>query len=186
MALMLSGVILLGACGHTPIMSITELRKIDFETTDVRKLAVAVQIPSDLVAAKKGAVLVMTISDASGKQIEQEDFLLRKQEDFQSDPILARYQKPDFTIATYELAPEDAPRFARVRNLRFAPGGEAYKGSISVNPRICRNADFETRPLRVSAFLKTSETKRFVPLLVDYDLRKELEGAEIETVFPHC
>ncbi|MEO0498031.1 MAG: hypothetical protein AAF141_11815 [Pseudomonadota bacterium] len=177
----------LTGCMGTPVTSIPSLARIDFETTDVAQLAVAVRVPKDVRSAPEGAVLTMVISDPDNPQASQTGrFLLQETSASSSDGYLISQRRDESRVLSYRLRQEDIARFRALRALRFTANGERRQGSLTAAPRLCRTADWQASELPVSVYLKTSETGRFVPVLKNRDLRKDLDDETLDVLLPVC
>ncbi|MEM1365094.1 MAG: hypothetical protein AAGH82_05000 [Pseudomonadota bacterium] len=180
-------VVALTGCMGTPVTSIPSLARIDFETTDVSQLAVAVRVPDGVQSAADGALLTMIISNPDDPNKSQTGrFLMEETGAAKTDPALVSQQRPGARVVSYRLKREDIARFQALRALRFTADGERKQGSLSAMPRLCRTSDWQLRELLVSVYLKTSETGRFVPVVKDRDLRKDLNDETIELLLPMC
>ncbi|MEO0636288.1 MAG: hypothetical protein AAFY73_06530 [Pseudomonadota bacterium] len=177
----------LTGCFGTPVTSIPSIARIDFETTDVSQLAVAVRVPESLRSAPEGAVLTLMIMDEDNPgQFQTGNFLLEQTDAARSDEYLLSQRKAGTDVRSYRLRRADVPLFRALRALRFTADGENKRGALTARPRLCRPANWKADKLPVSVYLRTSETKRFVPVRLDYDLRQDLDDETLNTFLPVC
>ena len=69
--------LILAGCGHMPVTSMIKLAGIDFQSTDLDRLRIAVKLPWALKARAAGTVLRVTVRLANGTE-ESRDFSLRE------------------------------------------------------------------------------------------------------------
>lgn len=179
--------LILTGCMGTPVTSIPSLARIDFETTQVAELAVAVRVPENVRSAPEGAVLTMIISDPDNPEATQTGrFLLEETQAASSDGYLVSQQRNGDRVLSYRLKRDDIARFRALRALRFTASGDRRQGSLTAMPRLCRTANWQADELHVSVYLKTSEIGRFVPVVKDRDLRKDLTNDSLNVLLPVC
>jgi len=177
----------LSGCGHTPVTSLYKLSKVNSKTTKLEKLRVAVQIPREFAISDKGVVLVATLQATDSQPTEVEIFELQRLPMARGSAELEKYAASGTHFYRYRIAPQDVQRFEKLRTLQ---GGRDKKskrrGSISVAANICRSHKADTESIPISTFLKTSETKVYVPLTLDVDLLEELTDSNLDRVAPLC
>ena len=58
--------------------------------------------------------------------------------------------------------------------------------TIAVRPDACRSADFGSRPVYLTTYLRTAETGGYVPLTRDVDVRTLAPGRDLVAEMPMC
>ncbi len=179
--------IVLSNCGHTPLMSVYKLNKIKPDTTNLEKLRVAVQVPSTFKTTRKGVILTALLEGNTKEPSFSEKFKLENLAQEQIPTTLKRYIDPTKTLYVFKISKEDIPRFERFRALKAGiQGDEKRTGSISVTANVCRDNDLFPSKIEVSIFLKTSETKEFVPLVLNNDILEGEDAINPDDIAPAC
>jgi len=164
-------------CGHMPVTSMVRLARIDFQTTDLERLRVAVKLPRMLKARTDGTMLRIGVKLANGVE-EARDFALREVSDAEAEPGAQA-----FAIAVADVAQLHAFRAALVLRQQGGSGGSL---TIAVRPDVCRAAPLPDGPVPFTTWLKTAETNGYVPLARDVDLRSLDGGQDIAARIPVC
>ncbi|MFK8033628.1 MAG: hypothetical protein AB8B94_05725 [Hyphomicrobiales bacterium] len=177
----------LGGCGHIPITSMYKLSKVDVNTTDIEKLRVAVQIPTAVEVRDEGVTMIMSLAKTDKLPKLYERFELENLRQKIRNPVLVKHQKAGKKILIYRLAKTDIRRFNRFRKIQSGGGnGENREGQLSISTALCRSTDIERSDIRLSTFLKTLETKEFVPLVLNVKLAEAYPKKEFNKQFPMC
>lgn len=177
----------LGGCGHVPVTSMYKLSKVDIKTTDIEKLQVAVQIPEAVEVRDEGVTMVMSLKKTDKLPTLYERFELEAVSSANDSPVLAKHQKDYRKILIYRIARSDIRRFNRFRTIQA--GGEAEKkreGQVSIKTALCRTTGLKRSDIKLSTFLRTSETKEYVPLVLNVKLAEAYPKEQFETQFPIC
>ena len=177
----------LSGCGHIPVMSMIQLARIDFATTDPARLRAAVKLPRTIEPLPQGVALRVTVKLGSGHE-EFEDFLLQEVSDPNDVLALEHELEPDTHVIAYRL---DAREVARINALRdklksqqAATGGRGGSLTIAIRPQACRTRDLSGGPIYMTTYLRTAETGRYVPLARDLDLRTI--ARDLVDAIPQC
>jgi hypothetical protein len=166
--------ILLTACTSIPLSSMLSLSRIDFGTTDVAALRIAVELP-DVIDAREGGVhmeVEYVVGEAKDKMVFRlkEDVAQEGLRGLLPNPVDGRHVK------SYRLRDEDIRTLNRIRTDVLARKQQGDKGSLGFGvsaKEFCRRESLENKTLEVTTFVATSETKGFVVLLKDYDLNQD-------------
>lgn len=179
--------ILLSACGHTPISSMVKLRNFDPATTDVNQLSVAVDLPHAYRVRKDGVTMTLELRKKDGSDIKRENFILTTSLNSEDKLLLAKISEPGRQIIAYRIRPSDIKRFNALRKFTIENRpSKLWEGSFSIGANACRIHSDKPQTLPVTLYLKSSETKAFVPFIVDADLMQQAEGDQIHETVPLC
>jgi len=171
------GIILLATgCTSIPVTSLAKLSKVDFETTDLSVLRAAVQLPSYLRPLPGSARLLVTVERSGVPKIER---TLRLQE--VDDPEAATINVESAVgrrLYAYALSPKAARSLEQLRSQLLAEqsGTEKRNLTLSVAADACHTAIPPDGPVPMTTYLKTTETRSFVPLIRNMDLRTLAPG----------
>jgi hypothetical protein len=165
----------LAACSTVPLTSIPALSRIDFRTTDFAALRAGLRLPDALRPQPDGVELEVTLR-LDGSPDEKSFFPLVELPSG-SLPDSGQAGKLDFV---YRLSDQDARRFDAIREKTNVARQQNRRGSVdlSIAPKqFCLLRPLPDGPLPVTSYIQTSETKRFVVLTRDLDLRAEAQTA---------
>ncbi len=174
----------LAGCGHMPVSSMIRLAGIDFQSTDLDRLRVAIKLPRALKARAETTVLRVTVRLADGRQ-ESRDFSLREVDE--SDALSSEAEQ-DSRIFTFAIAMRDISelRSFRAGLIEKQKGRSGGAITIAVQPDACRSEPLSSGPVMFSTYLKTAETNGYVPLARDVDLRRVDPGRDLAAKAPTC
>jgi hypothetical protein len=165
----------LSACSSVPLSSIPALSRIDFRMTDFAALRAGLRLPDFLRPQPEGVELevILRMDGAS------DDKTVFKLLDVPTVALPDGDQsgKKDFG---YRLSDQDAARFDAIREKTTVARQQGKRGSVvlSISPRqFCLLQPLPDGPVLATTYILTSETKRFVALTRDVDLRLEPETA---------
>ena len=179
-------VLLLCGCAAMPIGSIVPLARIDFMTTDLEKLRVAVQLPAMMRPGPNGVKMDVTLTADNGPaEITSLDLLET------TEPAdlagLPDPRRPGTRV--YRLAPADVERFDAIR-AKLAELKAAHRsGSLGIGiatREFCVTSPLPAGPLPHSSYLETSETGTYVTLLEGFDMRSDPKIADALAQVPTC
>ncbi|BAQ15948.1 hypothetical protein [Methyloceanibacter caenitepidi] len=175
------GVVLLAAgCTTVPVASMAKLSRIDFETTDLSVLRAAILLPSYLRPAPDGVWLWIAVSGDDGPKLERKLELVEVDDaeaatiNVESDGARQLYAYGLSATATRAL--DDL----RQEALRAKQRGTKGSLMVSVAADACSTGSVPAGPVPVNTYLKTSETKSFVPLVRNVDLRTGMPDGRLE------
>ena len=179
--------ILLSACGHTPISSMVKLRNFDPATTDVNQLSVAVDLPHAYRVREDGVTMTLELKKKDGSETKKETFILTTSLNSEDKLLLAKISEPGRQIIAYRIRPSDIKRFNALRKFTIENRpSKLWEGSFSVGANACRINNDEPQTLPVPLYLKTSETKSFIPFIVNADLMQQADSNQIREAVPLC
>jgi hypothetical protein len=168
--LMLAGVAFgLAACSSVPLTSIPALSRIDFRTTDFAALRAGLRLPDALRPQPNGVELQVTLR-INGSPDDTTTFSLIEIPGGNL-PDSGQAGKLDFI---YRLSEADSRRFNAIREKTNVARQQNRRGSVdlSIAPKqFCLLRPLPDGPLLVTTYIQTSETKRFLVLTRDLDLR---------------
>jgi len=172
-------------CTKVPVASMMKLARTDFETTDLSAVRAAVLLPSYLRPLPGTTKLVVTLGRSDGTTVE-ETFILRETDDAEAD-LLNEESKRGERIYAYALPPQAVRTLETARReAKSAPASEKGKRSLTlgVAAEACRVSRLPAGPLLITTYLKTAETRSFVPLTRDVDMRSLTPGTPL--TLPLC
>jgi len=182
---------LVAGCGHVPLTSLPKLSRIDFKTTNLADLRAGVSLPAEIRPLADGVRMTVTVNPRDGGRHERSMALeeVRDPAELAALPVVVT---PGRRFTVYRLRLVDAANLTAFRAERIlTPDGKNHPGTLSVRvDKVCRTAEFGDKPIPVTSYLKTSETRDYVMLTRDLDLRdavKETDAkAELTDLIPPC
>ena len=175
---------LLAGCGHMPVTSMIKLAQIDFTSTDPALWRAAVKLPRTLQPRTKGMVLQISVRASNGQERKQEFALQEISDPADLQPLRAEVS-PGTHVFAYRIDPADLPRLNDFRATALAqprrPGG-----TLSIQPQACRSGEIPPGPILFSTFLRTAETRQYIVLTRDVDLRTLAGFRDVAAMIPPC
>jgi len=177
-------VIALAGCSHMPVTSMVKLARVDFETSDPAQLRAAIKLPRTLRAQPKGVALRIAVQVGRAPE-EARDFMLRE---IPEPAELTREASAGSHIFAYRIDDADLLRLAAFRTELIAKKSSGQKGSISISvrPQACKVGELPDGPITFSTYLRTAETRDYVTLARDVDLRSIVPNAAVVAEIPRC
>lgn len=177
----------LGGCARMSLVDAYKLNKVEFSTTSVKRLRVAVHIPKYFRLRKPGAVITMTLKKNGSKPAQSERFVLQEIPASQELKKLVLEEGAGGNYYAFRIRPDDIARFEHIRNQsrENAPGSKR-SGSMNVTASVCRTKTRLPKKIPFSAFLKAQETGDYVALARDVDLMAEIGFKDAIKLFPSC
>ena len=180
--------ICLFSCSAVPLTSLPSLARINPRTTDFSVMMVALAAPRS-IRAIEGSVQVEFKSRIDDEPERTDTFgLTLATAPVDLTDMVGTLREGD-SLTVYALSPEDAFRLnnARDRLIAERAAGHKVKGSIGVIARsFCQAGGAPVGDLLVTTYLRTSETRNFVPLVRDFDLASQPELAASLRTLPAC
>jgi hypothetical protein len=170
-------------CSHMPVTSMVKLARIDFEATDPVQLRAAIKLPRTLRPQPNGVSLRIAVQVGRAPE-EVRDFLLREL----PDPAeLMREAGAGSHVFAFRIDDADLVRLKAFRSELIAKKSSGQKGSISISlrPQACKVEELAEGPLYFTTYLRTAETKDYVPLARNVDLRSFVPDAAVAAI-PRC
>ena len=174
----------LAGCSHMPVTSMVKLARVDFETSDPAQLRAAIKLPHTLRPRPNGVALRIAVQVGRAPE-EARDFMLRE---LPEPAELAREAGADSHIYAYRIDDADLTRLAAFRAELIAKKNSGQRGSISISvrPQACKAGELPDGPIYFTTYLRTSETKDYVALARDVDLRSIVPNAAVVAEVPRC
>ena len=174
----------MAGCSHMPVTSMVKLARIDFETSDPAQLRAAIKLPRTLRPRPNGVALRIAVQVGRGPE-DARDFMLRE---LPEPADLAREAGAESHIFAYRIDDADLARLAAFRAELIAKKSSGQKGSIaiSVRPQACKDGELPDGPVYFTTYLRTAETKDYVALARDVDLRSIVPDAAMVAGIPRC
>jgi hypothetical protein len=182
--LLLLPVMALAGCSHMPVTSMVKLARVDFETSDPAQLRAAIKLPRSLRAQPKGVALRIAVQVGRAPE-EARDFMLRE---IPEPAELTREAGARSHIFAYRIDDADLARLTAFRADLIAKKSSGQKGSISISvrPQACKVGELPDGPIYFSTYLRTAETRDYVTLARDVDLRSIVPNAAVVAEIPRC
>jgi hypothetical protein len=176
--------LVMAGCSHMPVTSMVKLARVDFETSDPVQLRAAIKLPRTLRPRPNGVALRIAVQVGRAPE-EARDFILREM----PEPAeLTREASADSHIFAYRIDDSDLARLAAFRAELIAKKSSGQKGSISISvrPQACKAGELADGPVYFTTYLRTAETKDYVALARDVDLRSIVPDPAAVAGIPRC
>jgi len=175
----------LTACGHVPVRSMLAMSRIDFTTTDLSTLRAALRIP-DAYQARANRMVVEVVQE--GRPAIREEFALERLTSTAELSLLGSERRAGTEIIAYKLPDAAIATFTALRAKAAEAKAEKRKGSLTLKlePDFCYVTEPPKDSLIFSTYLRTSETRTYVPVLVDLDGFSQKDFAENIRAMPKC
>lgn len=177
--------VLTAGCSHIPVPSMVKLARVDFETTDPALLRAAVKLP---VNVQPRTVTLRIGVKIAGAADDTQNFRLVEVADPAELLSLRDEIEAGTHIFAYRLEPTEATRLALFREQLMAKKkASAGRGSLSIfiSAQGCHSGELPAKVM-LTTYLRTGETKSFVPLTRDVDLRIVDAARDLATSIPPC
>jgi hypothetical protein len=177
-------VLAVAGCSHMPVTSMVKLARVDFETSDPAQLRAAIKLPRTLRPQPNGVALRIAVQVGRAPE-EARDFMLRE---LPEPAELTREAGAGSQIFAYRIDDADLARLAAFRAELMAKKSSGQRGSISISvrPQACKAGELPDGPIYFSTYLRTAETKDYVALARDVDLRSIVPNAAVVAEIPRC
>jgi len=174
----------MAGCSHMPVTSMVKLARVDFETSDPAQLRAAIKLPRTLRPQPKGVALRIAVQVGRAPE-EARDFMLRE---LPEPAELTREAGAGSHIFAYRIDDADLARLSTFRGELIAKKSSGQKGSISISvrPQACKAGELPDGPITFTTYLRTAETKDYVALTRDVDLRSIVPNAAVVAEIPRC
>ena len=177
---------LAGGCSHMPVTSMVKLARVDFETTEPALLRAAVKLPASV---RPRTVTLRIGVKLTGGSEDTRDFKLTEV----SDPTELISMRDEIDAGThifaYRLEPAEATRLTLFREQlkakQKAAGSRGGSLSINIAAQGCHSGELPAKVL-LTTYLRTGETRNFVPLTRDVDLRTVDSRRDLAAGIPPC
>jgi hypothetical protein len=179
--------VMLVACTSIPVSSMLALSRIDFTTTRIEDLRVAVEIPS-AIAPREGGVHLEVLAK-QGEKVDKFVFKLAEDQPQIGLKGLLPFPAPGKIMYAYRLRDEDVLKLTKLRAERLEAKKDGEKGSLSMGisaREFCRKVGIDNDALTITTFIATSETNGFIVLIRDYDVRSDKTISDSIDNMPPC
>lgn len=170
----------LAGCGSVPLMSYVALSRIDFSTTDLDVMRVAVRLP-EAIRPRPGGVEMEALTKIGDGAEQKTTFLLVPAPDTADLQRLTDVEPPGFDTYVYRLSASDRKRFEALRAELLLHKKEGKRGSLGLGietKEFCQAHPLPDGPVPTTTYLLTSETARYVVVTDRLDLRKDERTAK--------
>jgi hypothetical protein len=181
LCVLLGATLLATGCTTIPVASMVKLSRIDFETTDLSALRAAVLLPAYMQPLPGTARLLVTVERSGTPKIE-ESLALHEVDDPEAATLNVE-STGDRRLYAFSLSAESARTLEKLRHeVRSEPrrDGEKRNLTLKVAAKACHTNAIPDGPVPITTYLKTTETKSFVPLTRNVDLRTLVSGQPLE------
>lgn len=164
--------VLLTACGPMPVASMVKLARVDFATTNLAALRAAVLLPIALRPLPGTGQLTLVIEPGDGSKIDHSVKLLEI--DDAEAAMLNQEAKAGARVYAYTLSPKALRDLEQLRGEVLAARDRAKRRprlTLHITADACRQSRLPAGALPITTYLKTAETRSFVPLARNVDLR---------------
>ena len=174
----------MAGCSHMPVTSMVKLARVDFETSDPVQPRAAIKLPRTLRPRPNGVALRIAVQVGRAPE-EARDFMLRE---LPEPAELRREAGADSHIFAYRIDDSDLARLVAFRAELIAKKSSGQKGSISISvrPQACKAGELPDGAIYFTTYLRTAETKDYVALARDVDLRSIVPNAAVVAEIPRC
>ena len=170
----------LNACTTVPLGSIPKLARIDFMTTDLARMRVAIALP--VVLAPKAGGVVMEMKYQSGQESEKQEKLLLVQTQSSVDRIgLPTDAGTGQALYVFKLSQADVQKLSELRTSVAAAKARHEKGSLGLGiaaKEFCKLGDLPDGPALTTSYVLTSENDGYVTMSRDFNLRSDAKVSE--------
>ena len=182
---------LAAGCGHVPLTSLPKLSRIDIRTTELSQLRAGISLPADIRPLPGGVTMTIVALPKDGSRHERKAVLeeVRDATELASLPVLAA---PGRRFTVFRLNAADAARLGAFREEMFTgPQNSGNRGSLALGAdKACRLGEPSTKPVTMTGYLRTSETRDYVPVLRDFDLTEAVRAidpkVDLAAAIPPC
>lgn len=182
---------LAAGCGHVPLTSLPKLSRIDIRTTELSQLRAGISLPADIRPLPGGVTMTIVALPKDGSRHERKAVLeeVHDATELASLPVLAA---PGRRFTVFRLSAADAARLDAFREEMFTgPQNSGNRGSLALGAdKACRLGEPSTKPVTMTGYLRTSETRDYVPVLRDFDLTEAVRAidpkVDLAAAIPPC
>ncbi|MEZ5537773.1 MAG: hypothetical protein R3F02_19395 [Thiolinea sp.] len=184
----MAGVLLLGACTAIPVKTLYKLATTDMMVVDPVILRAGVSMPDWVAPRPEGVKMALGMQQKSGEPVT-ERFILESIPAAFAGKSPASESKPGYKFYAYRISSADIQRFKAFRETlkaKKAESGGKTKGSLSIGVDACRKTELPEGKIPVTSYLRLDAESGYLPLVVDYDLRKPVAGNNLAELIPPC
>lgn len=184
---LLTVTLLLSACTAIPVKTLYKLATTDPMTLDPKIIRTAARMPNWLEPRNNGATLDIS-AQIEGEKLNKATFILQAVPLALAEKDLAAKAQPGFDLYVYRVNPDDLTRLEAFRESIRAKkaAGAKVKGSMSASVDACHKGEIKAGAILVSNYLRLDMQEGYLPVIEDYDLRKELDEQGLAKSLPPC
>ena len=148
----------------------------------------AIKLRDEPAAAARTACRVARSRCGFGRAPEEARDLHARRESPELRLEPAREAGAGSEVFAYRIDNSDLTRLMAFRTELIAKKSSGQKGSISISvrPQACKASELPDGPIYFSTYLRTAETKDYVALARDVDLRSIVPNAAVVAEIPRC
>ena len=176
----------LTACTAIPVKTLYKLATTDPLQVDPMVLRAAVRAPTWLEPRADGVNLSVGMTYKEEQPVT-ETFVLQSIPVALEGKALQNEGRAGFDLYAFRLNPQDIPRLQAFREQFKAHKAQGKtQGSLAVSVNGCRKSALPDGEIPVTTYLKLEAEGDYLPLLVDYDLRKTSKEQDVAALIPAC
>ncbi|MEM8878600.1 MAG: hypothetical protein AAGD23_12120 [Pseudomonadota bacterium] len=179
----------IAACASVPLRSMPSLARIDFPTTDLAALRVAVSLPTELQPLDKEMRLTAQVKLGDSVP-ETETFELERVLGAAEEALIAQRLQLGQRLHAYRVSSDDVQRLVLFRDRaverKESSGQQNASLSIGISPKVCAKRSLDNTRLPFTTYLKTSETGSYVQLTRSMDIRQIDETSDLINAIQPC
>ncbi len=166
--------ILLTSCTSVPLSSLPALSRIDFQTTRMEDLRVALELPKVIRPKERGVMLDVAASLGSAQ--EKMQFRLIPADGPKEPQGLISASSRDRAVYTFKLTAQDVDTLNQTRARILDAKQNGDKGELSLGiaaKEFCRVSALPEGTIAATTYIATTETNGYIPVIRNYDLRDD-------------
>jgi hypothetical protein len=164
----------LSACTSIPISSMYKLSRVDFMTTDLQRMRIALTLPNDLRPQPGG--VHMDLSYQQGEKPEEKRVINLQEATASADMVGLPTPPQGAKTYVYRMSESDVAMLNKIRNDAKDAKSKDQRGSLTIGitaKEFCASTKIQSAPLLVTTYVYTSENNEYVVLTRDIDLRSD-------------
>ncbi len=178
---------LLASCTSVPVSSLLALNRIDFETTRLADLRVALELPDSIQPKARGVMLDVDVG--LGNSHEKIVFRLVPADSSSEPKGLISASTSGREIHTFKLTAKDVETLEATRQRILTGKQKGQSGSLGFGVAAREFCQVSTMPkdgIFASTFIATSETGGYIAVVKDYDLKSDRTVANSLATLEKC
>lgn len=186
-ALLVLAALTLSACSAIPVKTLYKLATTDVMELDPEVVRTATRMPEWIMPRPNGAKMELTLRDHE-KIVQKETLILQPIPIEPEQRYLSLEAKKGFKLYAYRINSRDIARLEAFRADVKAKKAQGLnvKGSLGIAVDACRKGELPEEAILVTNYLRLDNQSDYLPLVVDYDLRRSLNSEGLEKLLPAC
>lgn len=179
--------LVLSACTAIPVKTLYKLATTDPMSVDPTVIRTAARMPDWIEPRTNGAKLEISTS-IDGAAAAKETLILQSVPLSLAQTDLAQEAKAGFKLYVYRVNPADIPRLEAFRESikTKKAAGVNIKGSMGASVDACHRGELREGEILVSNYLRLDAESDYLPVVVDYNLRKAVDDKNLGELLPPC